>query len=150
MQRFESLRVVLSGMHAKTLLEVHVTMSQAQLMFLVYTRPDISMSTIAATLGVGSSAVSGLVDRLVEHGYLERMEDPSDRRQQLVSLTAAGRDVVDHMRELDESLMRRLLSGLSDKELTTVGNAIDVLVRQAALVAVDPDQAPDPEGSTPA
>lgn len=135
MQRFESLRDLLSAIHTDALLEVDVTMSQAQLMFLVATRPGTSMSAIAGTLGVGLSAVSGLVDRLVEHGYVERMEYPADRRQHIISLTDAGREVLDHMRELDHSLFQRLLADLGQPELTLVGDAIDILVRQATHLA---------------
>lgn len=149
MQRFDSLRELLSAMHTDTLLEVDVTMSQAQLMFIVSTRPGASMSSIAAMLGVGLSAVSGLTDRLVEHGYVQRAEDPTDRRQQLISLTPDGREVLDRMRELDHSLFQRLLGGLSASELATVGDAIDVLVRQAAHVAVDPGQTPETSERTP-
>ena len=65
-------------------------MSQAKALYLVSVRPGVPMSALAAELGVGPSAVSGLVDRLVAHGYLERKEDALDRRQHLVTITDPG------------------------------------------------------------
>ena len=52
------------------ILGVDVTMSQAKCLFVTSLHPGISMSALAAQLHVGPPAASGLVDRLVEHGYL--------------------------------------------------------------------------------
>src|SRR4051794_24399886 len=40
----------------------------------------LSSRELAASLGVGASAVTPLVDRLVERGFAQRLEDPHDRR----------------------------------------------------------------------
>ena len=130
--RFDALRVCVSTLHTEDFLAIDVTMSQARLLHVVTTQPGMSMSAIAAQLHVGLSAVSGLVDRLVEHGYLDRREDPSDRRQHLVSATAAGLAAMDRLRELDEKLVRRLLAGLSGSELSALDTGFAALVRQAS------------------
>ena len=43
------------------------------------------MSDLVARLGVSLSTVSGLVDRVVDHGLATRREDPADRRQVVVA-----------------------------------------------------------------
>jgi DNA-binding MarR family transcriptional regulator len=89
------------------------------------------MSALAEHLHVGSSAVSGLVDRLVEHGYLDRHEDPIDRRAQLVSLTPAGVHVLDRIREFNADLLRTLLEGMSPAELDGLLLGLAALDREA-------------------
>ena len=96
---------------APEFLAVDVTMSQAKLLYLVTAQPGIVMSALAAQLGVSLSTVSGLVDRLVEHGHIERREDPADRRQQRVTVTAEGASVVERMREKGD-LYESTYSGL--------------------------------------
>jgi DNA-binding MarR family transcriptional regulator len=128
---FGSLMRHVSGWHAPDFLGIDVTMSQAKCLYIVSVRPGIGMSAMAQQLRVGLSAVSGLVDRLVEHGYLERHEDPSDRRQQQLSLTDSGVRVVDHIRELNAEHMRTLLSGLTKPELEALRTGIAALDRQA-------------------
>jgi len=135
--RFRTLRAHALSLHAEAFLAVDVTMPQAQLLYIVAARPDMSMSAIAAQLRVGLPAVSGLVDRLVEHGYLARREDPSDRRQQLVSATPEGLAVMERLRELDDDLIRRLLQGLSVAELVALDTGITALVRQASALTAD-------------
>ena len=45
---------------------------------------------LAAQLEVSVATMSGLVDRLVEHGMVSREEDPSDRRVRRLSVTPEG------------------------------------------------------------
>ena len=130
LDRFESLMRHAAGSHAPEFLDVDVTMPQAKVLYLVSLRPGISMSTLAGELGIGPSAASGLVDRLVATAYLERREDPDDRRQQLVSVTDAGTAVLGHLRELNTHAMRRLIDGLDTAEREALLVSISALDRE--------------------
>ena len=121
-----------AGWHAPDFLGLDVTMSQAKCLYVVALRPGIGMSALAEQLHVGLSSVSGLVDRLVEHGYLERHEDPADRRQQQVLLTPAGAAVVERIRELNVELLRTAPGGLTDTELDSLRMGIAALDRKPA------------------
>ena len=52
---------------------------------------DAPLSVLIRDLRISKQAAGQLVDALVERGYLERMQDPEDRRRQVVALTARGR-----------------------------------------------------------
>jgi DNA-binding MarR family transcriptional regulator len=134
---FASLMQRLAGWHAPEFLGVDVTMSQAKCLYVAAVRPGIGMSALAEQLQVGLSAVSGLVDRLVDHGYLVRHEDPADRRQQQVSVTAAGAAALDRIRELNAELLRTLLQGLSVPELEAMRQGISALDREARILRPD-------------
>jgi DNA-binding MarR family transcriptional regulator len=114
------------------ILGVDVTMSQAKCLFITSLHPGISMSALAAQLHTRLPAASGLVDRLVEHGYLVRQEDPSDRRQQLISLTTDGREVIDRFRQFSANRLEDLLQGLSSAELEALLVGLAALERQAS------------------
>jgi DNA-binding MarR family transcriptional regulator len=123
-----------AGWRVPDFLGVDVTMSQAKCLYLASVHPGIGMSALAEHLQVGSSAVSGLVDRLVEHGYVDRQEDPSDRRHQLVSLTPAGEEVLDRIREFNADLLRTLLGGMSPAELDALSLGLAGLDREARRI----------------
>jgi DNA-binding MarR family transcriptional regulator len=131
---FGSLMRHVAGWHAPDFLGLEVTMSQAKCLYAVSLRPGIGMSALAEQLHVGLSSASGLVDRLVEHGYLERREDPYDRRQQQVLLTEAGADVVERIREFNGELLRALMRGLSDGELRSLRVGMAALAAQARTI----------------
>jgi DNA-binding MarR family transcriptional regulator len=52
-----------------------------------------SMSTLAGGWGCDASNVTWLVDRLEEHGLVERRAHPTDRRVRTVALTPKGTEV---------------------------------------------------------
>jgi DNA-binding MarR family transcriptional regulator len=135
---FGSLMRHVSGWHAPEFLALDVTMSQAKVLYVASVHPGISMSSLAAQLRVGLSAASGLVDRLVEGGYLERREDPADRRHQLVRLTTAGAAVLEHIRELNSEHLRTLLEGLTAGELQALVTGMAALDRQAGRIDQEP------------
>ena len=73
---FEKMMHRVATAHAPEFLEVGVTMSQAKVLYLVQAAPGLRMSDLSARLGVSLSTVSGVVDRLVDQGLLERRTTP--------------------------------------------------------------------------
>lgn len=122
----------LADSHAPEFLEIDVTMPQAKLLYLLGAAGELHMSELVTRLGVSLSTVSGLVDRVVDHGLAIRREDPADRRQVLVGLTPAGTAFIDRFRELNARQMRGLLERLDDPDLATVRIALAALARVAA------------------
>ena len=124
-------------------LDVAITMAQAKVLFLVEGFGELHMSELAARLGVSLSTVSGLVERLVEHGLVSRRDDPADRRQVVVATTADGAALVDRFRQLGVGQLRELLMVLTDSELDDVRGGLDALNRAVArLVAQRASEAP--------
>ena len=72
----------------------------------------VSAGDLVRQLGVTKQATGQLIDTLVARGYLERREDPDDRRRMLIELTSRGRAAAAEVREgvqaVDADLARRL------------------------------------------
>jgi DNA-binding MarR family transcriptional regulator len=58
------------------------------------TEGPLSLSGLAAAIGVDAPYATLIVDSLEERGLVERQPDPADRRRKLVTLTPAGRVAV--------------------------------------------------------
>jgi DNA-binding MarR family transcriptional regulator len=56
----------------------------------------------------------------VRSGYVERRDDPADRRRVLLSLTRTGLRLVTDLREGSHSLLRRWMSSLSPEDLAAL------------------------------
>ena len=72
-------------------------------LFLLNHRENVGVTSLGEHLGVSSAAASQMLERLVDEGLIERIEDPSDRRMKKISLTTKGCDV------LQESVKARML-----------------------------------------
>jgi DNA-binding MarR family transcriptional regulator len=112
-------------------------MPQAKLLYLLGASGEMHMSELVARLGVSLSTVSGLVDRVVDHGLASRREDPVDRRQVVVSLTERGTAFIDRFRDLNAVQMRALLGFVADDDLVSVHTALNALARAADRLSPD-------------
>mgnify|MGYP001817689976 FL=1 len=145
LQSFELLMQHVARWHQMDFADVDVTMPQARCLMFVALNPAISISALATHLRVGLPAASGLVERLVEAGHLERNPDPNDRRQQLVTLTADGHALVDRFHELPAEKLGELLADLSVAELEGLSLGVAAIEREARRIADHVPQSPDPE-----
>ncbi|MFK5688721.1 MarR family winged helix-turn-helix transcriptional regulator [Ornithinimicrobium sp. LYQ92] len=78
-----------------------------------------TLGELAAIEQVSAPSISRTVAQLHEQGYVDRAPDPDDGRLVHLSLTDAGREVVDRERALRDAWMAARLEGLSegDREL---------------------------------
>jgi DNA-binding MarR family transcriptional regulator len=70
-----------------------LTPAKMALLMLMWAANDepVSFSELGSHLSVGRATISGLVDGLVKDGFLNRREDPADRRNTLAELSKTGR-----------------------------------------------------------
>jgi DNA-binding MarR family transcriptional regulator len=66
---------------------------------------------------VSNGNVTGLAERLVAQGLLDRKPSASDRRAQIVTLTAEGRRVFRAMARAHERWIADLFAGLTAEEV---------------------------------
>lgn len=116
-----------AGLHSPGILDVTVTMPQAKVLQILMAEGPMGVTSIAARLGVSASTGSEHIDKLVDHGLVDRTPSATDRRQLLVSITDPGREAVDRFQELGRRHLAELLSSLDDAGLETVRRAVALL-----------------------
>jgi MarR family transcriptional regulator for hemolysin len=72
----------------------------------------LSQVDLADVLELQPISLVRLLDRLVEHGLLERRHDPKDRRANRLFLTASGRQLVDDLDSLRDSIASDVLQDI--------------------------------------
>jgi len=106
-----------------------VTMAQGRVLMVVGHGPGCTMGELASRLGIGVSAATGLVDRLVERGVLERDSDPADRRVVRVRMSPAGIRAGQEWYAAQVLHIGEALSALSDRDIRRVAEATELLYR---------------------
>jgi DNA-binding MarR family transcriptional regulator len=132
LEAFEAFEQQLMTVHAPDFAALDITMAQAKLLYIVAATPASTMSDIAHRLGVAISTASGAVDHMVVAGYLDRFEDPANRRQVRVSATRQGLDALEQMRELGTRQLTALLERVSDEDLAVIERAIRIMTTAIA------------------
>lgn len=104
---------------------------------------DVRMRELARRLGLATSTVTRLVDRLEAAGLAERRSERPDRRSVLVGLTAPGREALQAVRRRLRAFLRELIAGLTPRErgellrlLSKVGEGLAVPAPEPVPVRV--------------
>ena len=80
----------------------------------------MKLGELSQRLMVSNGNITGLVDRLVSQGLLDRQPAPNDRRAQLVKLTAEGRRSFRAMAASHEAWIAEILGDLTGDERETL------------------------------
>ncbi len=80
----------------------------------------MTLGELSQRMMVSAGNVTGLTERLESQGMLERRASPSDRRAQIVSLTADGRRAFRAMARTHEDWIAEIFSGLSSDDMDTL------------------------------
>jgi DNA-binding MarR family transcriptional regulator len=89
----------------------NISIPQYTLLGFLNQSAGLNMSQLAELMRHTTPATTGLVDRLVEAGLVERFNHPKDRRQVLVRITDKGRELVESMRR---GIVRNILELFKD------------------------------------
>lgn len=114
-------------------LSCDLTLPQLKCLFVVSRHGPISIGGIAHLLDIGLPSASSLVDRLVEQGFVDRHEDPRDRRRTLASATTSGAALAWQLREGSLAKASEWLQALSPADLAALVQGLEAVVRVAEL-----------------
>ena len=74
-------------------------------------RPGIRVADLLDVLKITKQSLGRVLRKLVDDGWIEQRAGAEDRRERLLTLTAAGRELAEHLVELQ---MRRVDAALSE------------------------------------
>lgn len=106
-------------------------MTQLNILFRLYHAGGCGVSDIGEHLGVSNAAASQTVDRLVQLGFLERTENPNDRRAKQLRLTLKGQQLIHDSIEVRRHWIEELIQALSPQEREAIAQGLVILTTVA-------------------
>jgi DNA-binding MarR family transcriptional regulator len=124
------------------------TIAQYRALVVLASRGPQRLVDLATALEVTPSTAGRMGDRLVRKGLIRRHRSRADRRSVQVSITAAGRQVVDQATARRRELLAQILGRLPAAGQAAVASALDVFSAAAGEVPdrLWPAAEPDPPG----
>ncbi len=96
----------------------HVTMPRFDLMAQLDKAPGgMTLSDVSKRMMVSNGNVTGLVERLVESGHIDRRTSETDRRVQVIRLTRLGRAEFRKMAQDHENWIAEMFADLTEKDV---------------------------------
>ena len=108
-----------------------LSMPQFSILMQLHHKGPCGMSEVSERFDISAAAASQLVEKLVQAGYLDRTEDPTDRRAKLLTLSPKGEKLVQQGTEERYRWMDDLTSKLSAEEQKKVVEALNILTKAA-------------------
>ncbi len=108
-----------------------LSMTQLSTLMHLYHQGACGVSDIGSHLGVTNAAASQMIDRLVGLGYLERAEDPGDRRVRQITVTANGSRLIESAIAARHRWMEELTDSLSPDQQQLIIEALTLLTQAA-------------------
>lgn len=110
-------------------MEMSLTIAQLKSLFFISNEGVTNFTRLAQALRVTPSNVTGIVDRLVGQGLVSRRENPENRRMLMLQPTEKGKSLLASLRERKIGQLYKLLSHLSEEQLSTLAQGLKSLVK---------------------
>ncbi|MBT6095991.1 MAG: MarR family transcriptional regulator [Rhodospirillaceae bacterium] len=94
-----------------------LTRAQWRVLGTLFRKDGLTQRQLCDRMDIGAVTLSGLIDRLEARGWVERREDPSDRRVKRIWITDQVRDVRTDMVRRSNELNRMSLKGLNTEQI---------------------------------
>jgi DNA-binding MarR family transcriptional regulator len=97
--------------------ELDLSVPQCDVLTTLTEREGVSQQELAARLYVTKGNISGLIDRLVASGLVERRTLAGDRRSHAIHLTPAGRDLARRGIEAQKAFVEQTFGRIAPERL---------------------------------
>jgi len=105
---------------------IDITPFQFAALSAINLQPGLDQATVAAWTACDRATIGGVVDRLVEKGYVARNVSAKDRRARVLNLTDSGLSTLKQVEQIARGIQDEITMGLSEDEKSTL---VDLLRR---------------------
>lgn len=106
---------------------------------------QLSLSDLSARMSAKNSTITGLVDRMVRDGLVERRRSDRDRRVVLIELTERGRQLAPKIPVTAMDIFARALKALSREEQRQLMDIVTKLAANVRRQVEEVGEQPDPQ-----
>ncbi len=134
-QLFENMgatRRMMSKAHGQSPVKNMPTRGQLGILMMLGDESVMGIKELAEKFAMSSSAVTQLVDGLVDDGFVTRKEDADDRRKIGLSLTPSGKKKLVESKKEHLASLAKLFAPLTDDELRTFLHISNKVAKHAA------------------
>lgn len=111
-----------------------LTMTQLRLVSTLYLDGRRSVGELAEMMHVRPPTVSGIIDRLIARGLVERMHDSDDRRVVYIELTEEGRGILGQLEEVGRPYLTEIFARMGEEKVRRFISILDEFTATAETV----------------
>ncbi|HNP32112.1 MAG TPA: MarR family transcriptional regulator [Flavobacterium sp.] len=105
-----------------------ITIDQWLTIKAILENPTITQQEIAKNVFKDNASVTRIIELLVKSGYLERKDNPNDRRKSNLIVTEEGKSIIYKVQDLVLENRKNALNTISTEELETMNLALKKII----------------------
>jgi DNA-binding MarR family transcriptional regulator len=102
-----------------------ITGPQYNMLSIISKEKSCNVTHLSEMLEVKPSAITVMIDRLVQNGYVDRRHDEQDRRAVLLTVTADGAEKLKEARKRSHEVLKYYLSHIEQHELEILVSTLE-------------------------
>lgn len=110
--------------------DVKLTVEEFILLNMIEARTDQILQNIAIATGKNKSVVMRMIDSLEQKGLAKRTVNPDDRRENLLSITDKGCEVLSQYQQIEKRLSNELLDGIPPQKVAQFLEVIEEITKR--------------------
>jgi DNA-binding MarR family transcriptional regulator len=110
-------------------MSLNLTIAQLKSLFYISNQRSTNLKKLSVALGVTPTNTTGIVDRLVKQGLVNRIVNDKDRRMLLLRATGKGEELVANLRKRRSGYMAKVLERMNMDELAILAQGLTFLVK---------------------
>jgi len=107
-----------------------ISMAQINVLYQLHYRGPCEVLAFTHALSLSPAGASQLIERMVRQGWVERLDDPADRRVRRVHLTEPGRQLVAESIAVRNEWVQRFGARLTGEEKQQVAQVFRLLAEK--------------------
>ncbi len=107
-----------------------ITPSQYSVLSCLWGRSHATPKQLAEILGIETSTVSGLLDRLQKNGLIDRIVNSEDRREVQVIATQKGRDLEKPVTVIIDDMNKEVLKTFTQDEIDKLKSMLRIIAAE--------------------
>lgn len=109
---------------------IKLTVEEFILLTMIRAKTDQILQNIAIATGKNKSVVMRMIDSLEKKGLVKRTVNPEDRRENLLSTTDMGEQVVAEYHKIEKKLSYELLKSIPDEKVEVFFEVVEEISRR--------------------
>lgn len=114
-----------------------LTPGQVFLLHFIQQENQCNVSKLADKMEVNPSAITVMLDRLENHGFVVRLRDANDRRVVITHLTEAGEDTLNKVLKARKQILQHCLEQVHPDELDVFVQTLEKLAARSASMDIN-------------
>ena len=116
----------------RKLREFDLTFGEQIIVMFLSANENISQDTISKTFMIDKGMVAKTLNKLERKGYIMRRQNPNNKRENIITLTQKGSDILIHMNAVLQEWNQILYEGMNKEDIASVKRLTEKMVENVA------------------